>query len=117
MAKNYITFIDSTGRNVLGEFVKRELGTVHVKNAVMVTVQPQADNKLTVQLIPLFLAEFIKTSPTGDRSYTYAFPEATIAEGVNFEIDARIASQYDKIIESTFAPKPATPEVIKLFED
>jgi hypothetical protein len=119
MAKNYITIIDNTGRNVLGELSNETDTTVDILNPVMITVQPQ-NNQFQVQLIPLFLAEFIAINDKG-RNFTYTYHKSNVAIGKNFNIDPRITTQYDKIIEASNASKPTVkqdtqPEVIKLFE-
>lgn len=119
MAKNYITIIDNTGRNILGELSKETDSTVDILNPVMITVQPQ-NNQFQVQLIPLFLAEFIAVNDAG-RNFTYTYNKANIAIGNSFDIDPRITAQYDKIIEASNVSKPTIkkdvqPEVIKLFE-
>lgn len=119
MAKNYITIIDNTGRNILGELAKETDTTVDILNPVMITVQPQ-NNQFQVQLIPLFLAEFIAVNDAG-RNFTYTYNKSNVAIGKNFNVDPRITAQYDKIIEAANVSKPpvkqdAQPEVIKLFE-
>lgn len=122
MDKNYITIIDNTGRNVLGLNVRETETEVDILNPVMITVQPQ-NSQFQVQLIPLFLAEFIAHSKETLRNFVYTYNKANIAVGKNFSIDVRITSQYDRIIEGANAVKaPASaqetkPEVIKLFED
>jgi len=122
MDKNYITIIDNTGRNVLGLNVRETETEVDILNPVMITVQPQ-NGQFQVQLIPLFLAEFIAHSEETLRNFVYTYNKANIAVGKNFSIDVRITSQYDRIIEGANAVKvqatvqETKPEVIKLFED
>jgi hypothetical protein len=84
----------------------------------MIAVQPQ-NQQFQVQLIPLFLAEFITPGQDGTRNYVFAYNKANIAVGLNFNIDGRILGQYDKILEATNKPKEqkASPEVIKLFDE
>jgi len=122
MDKNYITIIDNTGRNVLGLNVRETETEVDILNPVMITVQPQ-NSQFQVQLIPLFLAEFIAHNEKTLRNFVYTYSKANIAIGKDFNIDVRITSQYDRIIEGANGVKaPAVvqenkPEVIKLFED
>lgn len=122
MDKTYVTILDNTGRNILGVNSNETDTEITITNPVMITVQPQ-NGQFQVQLIPLFLAEFIKANDKTLRNYDYVYNKANIAIGRNFEIDPRITAQYDKIIEQANAPKPASdapgakPEVIKLFED
>lgn len=118
MAQNYVTILDNTGRNILGLNAKETANEIHLTNPVMITVQPQ-NQQFQVQLIPLFLAEFIAPAQDGTRNFTYIYNKANVAIGTGFGIDARILSQYDKIVEATNKPKEqkASPEVIKLFDE
>lgn len=115
----YTTFIDNTGRNVIATVESETPDTLTVNNPVVVLVQPQQNGQLSVQLIPLFLNEFVKTDANGKRSFAFTFAKASIAVGVGFEIDERILTQYDRILSATSTPPAPTkgPEVIKLFED
>jgi hypothetical protein len=121
MSNTYVTIIDNTGRNILGVLSNESDTTLDILNPVMITVQPQ-NGQFQVQLIPLFLAEFITQDEKTKRNFTYTYNKANIAIGINFTVDTRITSQYDKIIENANTSKPAAaatgkPEVIKLFED
>ena len=120
MDKKYITIIDNTGRNILGVLSSESDTEINILNPVMISVQPQ-NGQFQVQLIPLFLAEFISQSETNARNFTYTFSKCNVAVGVGFDIDPRITSQYDKIISAANAAKApqkdAKPEVIKLFEE
>ena len=124
MSNIYVTIIDNTGRNILGILSNETADTIDILNPVMITVQPQ-NCKFQVQLIPLFLAEFIASDEKTLRNFTYRYSKANVAVGLNFNVDARITSQYDKIIENANTAKPvaaapaagAKPDVIKLFED
>jgi len=124
MSNTYVTIIDNTGRNILGVLANETAETVDILNPVMITVQPQ-NGQFQVQLIPLFLAEFIASDEKNLRNFTYRYNKANVAIGLDFNVDARITSQYDKIIENANTAKPvaaapaagAKPEVIKLFED
>jgi hypothetical protein len=122
MSNTYVTIIDNTGRNILGVLSNETDTTLDILNPVMITVQPQ-NGQFQVQLIPLFLAEFITQDEKTKRNFTYTYNKANVAIGINFTVDTRITSQYDKIIENANTAKPAAPaatgkpEVIKLFED
>lgn len=118
MDKKYITIIDNTGRNILGVLSSESETEIKILNPVMISVQPQ-NGQFQVQLIPLFLAEFIAPAQDGTRNFTYIYNKANVAIGTGFGIDARILSQYDKIVEATNKPKEqkASPEVIKLFDE
>jgi len=124
MSNTYVTIIDNTGRNILGVLGDETPDTIDILNPVMITVQPQ-NGQFQVQLIPLFLAEFIASDDKNLRNFTYRYSKQNIAIGLDFQVDSRITSQYDKIIENANTAKPvaaapaagAKPEVIKLFED
>jgi len=120
MDKKYITIIDNTGRNILGVLSKESDSEIDILNPVMISVQPQ-NGQFQVQLIPLFLAEFIAQNSTNGRNFTYTFSKCNIAVGTGFSIDTRITSQYDKIISAANTAKAPQgnekPEVIKLFEE
>lgn len=115
---SHITFIDNTGRNIIGSLTQETDTTITVKNPVMVLVQPQQNGQLSVQLIPLFLNEFVKVV-NGAREFSFTFSKTSIAIGTNFTIDDRILSQYEKLLNSTARKQDdkSSPEVIKLFED
>ena len=123
MSNTYVTIIDNTGRNILGVLSNDTKDTLDILNPVMITVQPQ-NGQFQVQLIPLFLAEFISSDEKKLRNFKYRYSKANIAVGINFNVDTRITSQYDKIIENSNVAKTSTPpatgaktEIIKLFED
>lgn len=119
MSKNYVTIIDNTGRNILGTLNKETDTEITINDPVMILVQPQ-NGQFQVQLIPLFLAEFIAPNEKTSRHFSFTFNKANIAVGNNFDIDAKITTQYDRVIEvanAVQAPKNAEPEVIKLFDE
>jgi hypothetical protein len=117
----YITFIDQVGRNILGiSAPSKQEGTLTVVNPVMIAVQP-ANGQLQIQLVPLFFAEFVKYSEINKRNFEFTYSLNSIALGSNFEVDEKIASQYERIVSGTFNVQPVTPvteepKVIKLFE-
>ena len=120
MDNKYVTIIDNTGRNILGTLANETDTEINILNPVMISVTPQ-NGQFQIQLIPLFLAEFI-TVKNDTRNFTYTYSKSNIAIGKNFDIDARITSQYDRIIETTSKSKASVtntdkPEVVKLFED
>ena len=123
MGNKYITIIDNLGRSILGVELSQTAESVTIQNPVMISVQPapkQDSNQpdtFRVQLIPLFLTEFIKPE-NNNRSFTYTYSKSSIALGHGFLIDDRIINQYDRMQDSVIAPQPVSnPEVIKLFDD
>ena len=117
--KNYITFIDSAGRNIFGESLADTDTNVKVGNPVMILVQQQENGQMAVQLYPLFFAEFIQPGADDKRSSAFTYPKSSIALANDFEIDPRIIEQYERIVNPTLVPteQPVEPEVIKLFDE
>lgn len=114
-----ITFVDNIGRNVLAEFVSSQDGLLKVKNPTIINIA-QADNgQLQVQIIPLFLPEFISESArSSGTTWTYALEAITTSD--DFEIDARLLSQYERIVSGAALQQqqPAGSEsVVKLFDE
>ena len=58
MDNKYVTIIDNTGRNILGTLANETDTEINILNPVMISVTPQ-NGQFQIQLIPLFLAEFI----------------------------------------------------------
>jgi hypothetical protein len=118
----YITFIDQVGRNILGIAAQnQQTGSLTVANPVMIAVQP-ANGQLQIQLVPLFFAEFVKYSENNKRNFEFTYAVSSIALGSNFEVDEKIATQYERIVSSAFNAQPVTPvteepKVIKLFDE
>ena len=125
MSNTYVTIIDNTGRNILGVLSNDTKDTLDILNPVMITVQPQ-NGQFQVQLIPLFLAEFIQTDDTTKKNFSFTYQKLNIAIGQDFNIDPKITSQYDKVMDSinnngdnlgAADTGNAAPEVIKLFDE
>ena len=121
MANKYVTIIDTTGRNILGLLENETESSIDILNPVMISVQPTQNSQFQVQLIPLFLAEFI-ASGTNGRNFIFTYSKNNIAVGKNFDLDPRITSQYNRIVEAANTVKSnsnseAKPEVTKLFEE
>lgn len=120
--KNYITFIDSAGRNIFGTTSEETDSTIKVENPVMILVQQQENGQMAVQLYPLFFAEFTQPDSNDKRNSYFTYNKTAIAVGSDFSIDPRIVEQYEKIINPTLVPNtpPAgdqEPEVVKLFDE
>lgn len=120
MAKNYVTIIDNSGRNILGVLKDETKTDLTIEIPVMILVQPQ-NGSFQVQLIPLFLAEFIETDKETKKNFAFTFNKSNISVGVNFNVDSKITSQYDRVMDSMNTPPTtaasSTPEVIRLFEE
>lgn len=117
----YITFIDQVGRNILGKLSSaQEAGKLRVHNPVMIAVQP-VNGQLQIQLVPLFFAEFVKYDETNRRNFEFVYDEKSIAIGNYFEIDEKIITQYERIVDGSFnapqQPANAETKVVKLFSE
>lgn len=121
---NKITFIDNIGRNILGELVSKSDSFLKVKNPTVINIA-QADNgQLQVQIIPLFLPEFLSNESRGDGT-TWSYPVDTIIVPDNFELDSRLLDQYNRItsgfaaaaLQENPAKQPEQESVVKLFDE
>ena len=119
--KNYITFIDNAGRAIFAELDSETDDKLVAKNPVMITVQQGENGQMAVQLFPLFFQEFVQPGENDSRANYFTYSKSNIAVGSNFKIEARIADQYEKIVNPVLVPagQPAgeEAEVIKLFDD
>ena len=119
--KNYTTFIDNAGRAIFAELDSETDDKLVAKNPVMITVQQGENGQMAVQLFPLFFQEFVQPGENDSRANYFTYSKGNIAVGSNFEIEARIADQYEKIVNPVLVPadQPAgeEPEVIKLFDE
>jgi|TARA_R110000772_G_scaffold164584_1_gene276015 hypothetical protein len=119
--KTYITFIDNAGRSIFGEVKDESETLIDVKNPVMIAVQQQQDGQMAVQLFPLFFAEFVTESDTTGRNTVFSYIKNNIAIGKEFDVDPRIAAQYEKVVNPTLVPvgneAVEDAEVIKLFDE
>lgn len=112
-----VTFIDSIGRTLVGEFAEQTDTLLKVKNPAMINVAQTQNGQLQVQLIPLFFAEFISDATKKDGT-VWGYNLNTIALG-QLELDARLTEQYSRIVSSIVASQASGGQepVIKLFEE
>jgi hypothetical protein len=115
-----ITFIDNIGRNVIGTLLEKTDTTLKVKNPSVINIA-QADNgQLQVQIIPLFLAEFLDESVRSEGT-VWAYNTATVTLADPFKIDSRLVEQYNRISSGAFAPPQQQGQVpdsvVKLFDE
>lgn len=110
-----ITFIDNIGRNILGELVKNEGGVLSVKNPTVINIAQAENGQLQVQIIPLFLPEFIaETSRTSGTVWHYPVTSVTLCD--DFDIDGRLLVQYDRIGNVPPQAPEGGEQVVKLFD-
>lgn len=120
--KDLVTFFDSLGRTIIGERVGGGAAFISIKNPVVVNIvqqqvqdpvtgQPQ--NRMALQLLPLFFKEFLADADAG---VVYNYNKANItmpADDIVF--DFKLYIQYDNIFKEDVpveAP-PAAPPVQK----
>ncbi len=119
--KKYTTFIDNAGRALFAELESETTDNLVAKNPVMITVQQGENGQMAVQLFPLFFQEFVQPGEDESRANYFTYSKNNIALGSNFKIEARIAEQYDKIVNPVLVPAgnptDEEPEVIKLFDE
>jgi len=121
--KKYTTFIDNAGRAIFAELESETTDNLVAKNPVMITVQQGENGQMAVQLFPLFFQEFVQPDKDDSRANYFTYSKNNLAVGTNFQIEARIADQYEKIVNPVLVPanQPAgageEAEVIKLFDD
>ena len=114
----YVTFIDHAGRSIFGVVTKETKTEIEVQNPVMISVQQQENGQMAVQLFPLFFAEFVTDSETTGRNCKFTYAKSSVAVGGDFEVDPRIAAQYEKIVNPELVPvEPKSEAPIKLFDE
>ena len=116
-----ITFIDNIGRNVIGTLVEKTDTVLKVKNPSVINIAQAENGQLQVQIIPLFLAEFLDESVRADGT-VWSYNAATVTVADPFKIDARLVEQYNRISSGAFAqppqPQQQVPDsVVKLFDE
>jgi len=78
---------------------------------------------MAVQLFPLFFAEFVQPGEDESRKNFFTYTKSSDALGEGFNVDVRIAEQYERIVNPTLVPAGTTQgegeeaEVIKLFDE
>jgi len=126
--KKLVTFLDNVSRTIIGRKIKEDDNFLYIESPVVVNVVPQQDPnssqvRMSLQLFPLFFREFLADK---DTPITWKYDKKTIAlPDSEVVFDWRLQVQYDQLFASVpnqpgaAAPqnKPASPEVIKLFED
>jgi len=114
------TFIDQTGRTIIGILASETPETIIVKDPAILYVQPTQDGKLNVQTIPLYFREFIGDKHKNDGTL-WVYNRAGITLGLDIDNDQRLVTQYNNLFNAPIQsaqPTPATtPAVVKLFDN
>ena len=117
----YTTFIDNAGRSIFGINSSETKTSITVENPVMIHVAQQENGQMAVQLFPLFFAEFVQPNEDESRKNFFTYTKSSVALGEGFNVDARIAEQYERIVNPTLVPAGSAEgeeaEVIKLFDE
>lgn len=117
--KEMVVFIDQNGRTIYGNKSGENESCIFVDDPAQIYVQPTPQGQLNVQSVPLFFREFVKNSGP----VTWVFSRNNITMNTNLELDDRLVTQYNNILNRNVAPaaQAAPPEgdakVIKLFDD
>lgn len=120
MSKDIRIIIDSVGRYIVGEFAEASDSTLKLKNPVLLSIQPnQQTGQLHVQSFPLFFKEFLKGA--SKEQTTWEFSKSSIIVGTDLELDDRLMTQYENIVNQQPASTPPSnpsgdAKVVKLFD-
>jgi hypothetical protein len=122
--KKIVVFLDYVGRTILGELSSEDENKLNVKNPVVLSTSPTPDNRMSIQLFPLFFREFLAEK---EADVVLSYNKETITTTDIEAIDFRLQAQYAQIFNNSnvYAPSNqgiATPEnkgpdVIKLFDE
>jgi hypothetical protein len=117
-------FLDYVGRTIVGELASEDENKINVKNPVVLSTVPTPDNRMSIQLFPLFFREFL-ADKEGD--VVFSFNKNTITSSDIETLDFRLQAQYSQIFNKSniyvpsnqgiATPENKGPDVIKLFDD
>ena len=119
-----VTFLDTVGRTIIGEFQSEDEKTIVVKNPAVVNVvptqEPGGQVKLALQLFPLFFREFL-ADKSENTIWRYNKSNITLSENPII-FDFKLTIQYTQLFATGQGPAPIaktenalTP--IKLFDE
>lgn len=94
MEKKYKIIVDHVGRNVVGVVTEETDTTLTINNPVMVVIQPQANNQLSVNQFPYLFFEFIDKDHRDKNEWT--FNKTSIVTS-NVVPSGDIISMYEKM--------------------
>jgi hypothetical protein len=102
--------VDAAGRTIVGEYESESKTEVVLRNPATLFIQPnQQTGQLAVQLIPFFFREFVEEAkrPTG---LAWTFHKQAIASSEQFDLDARLYDQYEKMMTKEANTNPPAIE-------
>lgn len=121
---NYVLFLDSVGRTILGESSEDSTDSVlKVKNPVVIMINGDKTGKMSVQLFPLFFREFLADK---EADVVLSYQKDNITESNIEALDFRLQAQYSQMFNknNTFVPPQEQPpeqssgeSVINLFDE
>lgn len=119
-------FVDNVGRVIVGELTDQSESkkTLRVREPAVVNVQVNNQSgQISVQLLPFIFREFVKAECREEGVY-WTFNKDNITISENLVLDDNIIKQYENIFKSpvgtteqAVAQEPATPDVVKMFDD
>ena len=120
----HVLFLDTVGRTILGESVESTENSnfLKIKNPVIIMINSDQSNRMSVQLFPLFFREFLADKES-DVILSYQKDKITQSniEVLDFRLQAQYAQMFNK--NNTFvppqeqAPQQTEGSVINLFDD
>jgi hypothetical protein len=122
--KKLTVFLDYVGRTILGELSSEDEIKINVKNPVVLSTVPTPDNRMSIQLFPLFFREFLAEK---EADVVISYNKNTITTTDIEALDFRLQAQYAQIFnknniyvpsgQGISTPENKGPDVIKLFDE
>lgn len=119
-------FVDNVGRVIVGEIDNdsKSKKALRVREPAVVNVQVNNQTgQISVQLLPFIFREFVKAECRDEGVY-WTFNSDNITMSENLVLDDNIIKQYENIFktpvgstEQAEPQTPATPDVVKMFDD
>ena len=129
--KKLVIFLDSIGRNILAEYNpdKTTVEVLAVKNPVILHIQTDHTQRMSVQLLPILFREFL-ADKDGDADFFYLRNNITETDPDTLVIDFRLMAQYSQLFgkSNLFVPpeqqapaqepaKENSPKIVNLFDE
>jgi len=112
--KNTKVFIDHVGHTIVGEILASG-DKLKVKNPAILIASPNNSGQLTVQLVPVFFKEFVKTT-VRDEGVVFNYDSSKIVMS-EVELDERLLEQYINMFRPTQRVESKEAPTIKLFDE
>ena len=115
MNQNIKVFIDHVGSTIVGEILSSDEKVLKVKNPAILAAAPNNNGQLTVQLLPVFFKEFVKTNKRED-GVVSSYPSQRVVH-LDVELDDRLEEQYINMFKPAQKSENKETPVIKLFDE